>query len=129
MHHGDGLGPGDRKYKILRKIFRNPVCQWLFAMLPPSFGMGIANGWSSHSRAASNVEEVFVSNDNEWLAVYAKSELAKAHYDYFIFGHRHLPLEIKLSDQSTYVNIGEWLSYNSYGVFDGKTMQLAYFEK
>ena len=129
LHHGDGLGPGDKKYKFLRKIFRNPVCQWIFGMVPPRIGIGIANGWSAHSRAASNVEEMFVSEDKEWLAVYAKAELQKAHYDYFVFGHRHLPLEIKLSENSTYVNIGEWLNFNSYGVFDGQTMRLAYFEK
>lgn len=60
LHHGDGLGPGDKKYKFLRKVFRNPVCQWLFGILPASIGMGIANGWSAHSRAASKTEEVFL---------------------------------------------------------------------
>lgn len=129
LHHGDGLGPGDQKYKFLRKIFRNPICQWLFAMVPPRIGIGIANGWSNHSRAASNVQEVFESVDKEWLAIYAKGELQKAHYDYFVFGHRHLPLEIELTPQSTYVNIGEWLNFNSYGVFDGEKLHLAYFEK
>lgn len=129
LHHGDGLGPGDQKYKFLRKIFRNPICQWLFAMVPPRIGMGIANGWSNHSRAASNAEEVFESVEKEWLAVFAKAELQHAHYDYFIFGHRHLPLEIKLTPQSTYINIGEWLNFNSYGVFDGEKLRLAYFEK
>ncbi len=129
LHHGDGLGPGDQKYKFLRKIFRNPFCQWLFGMVPPRLGIGIANGWSANSRAASNVAEVFESEEKEWLAVYAKAELQKVHYDYFVFGHRHLPLEIKLSEQSTYINIGEWLNFNSYGVFDGQTMRLAYFEE
>jgi UDP-2,3-diacylglucosamine hydrolase len=129
LHHGDGLGPGDRKYKLLRKIFRNSFCKWLFSILPPSIGMFIANGWARSSRIASNKKEVFLGEENEWLAIFAKEQLQKQHYDYFIFGHRHLPLDIKLSDESRYVNIGEWINYNSYGVFDGKDLKLEYFKK
>ncbi|TCD02874.1 UDP-2,3-diacylglucosamine diphosphatase [Pedobacter psychroterrae] len=129
LHHGDGLGPGDPKYKILRKIFRNPVCQWLFALIPPRIGLGIANAWSSSSRAASSQEEVFMGEDNEWLVTYAKEQLAKTHYDYFIFGHRHLPLDLDLGGGSRYINTGEWLKFNSYAVFDGKHLSLKYFEK
>ncbi|RQO67724.1 UDP-2,3-diacylglucosamine hydrolase [Pedobacter sp. KBW06] len=129
LHHGDGLGPGDQKYKLLRKIFRNPVCQWLFAIVPPRIGLGIANWWSGSSRLANSTEEVFNGVENEWLAVYAKEQLQKAHFDYFIFGHRHLPLDIQLSDKSRYINIGEWINFNSYAVFDGKDLTLNYFEK
>jgi UDP-2,3-diacylglucosamine hydrolase len=129
LHHGDGLGPGDAKYKLLRKVFRNPICQWLFSVLPPRIGMGIANGWSGHSRSASLNEEVFLGEENEWLAIYAKEKLRKMHFDYFVFGHRHLPLAIDLGSGSTYFNIGEWLTYNSYGVFDGSEFKLEYFEK
>lgn len=129
LHHGDGLGPGDRKYKILRKIFRNPLCQWLFSMVPPVIGMGVADRWSHSSKAASRAEEVFQGVEKEWLAVYAKEQLKSARYDYFIFGHRHLPLEIDLGEGSIYVNTGEWLKYNSYAVFDGTDLKLKYFEK
>ena len=129
LHHGDGLGPGDSKYKMLRKIFRNPFCQWLFALVPPRVGLGIANAWSRSSRAASSEEEVFMGENNEWLAVYAKEQLLKRHYDYFVFGHRHLPLDLALGAGSRYVNIGEWINFNSYGVFDGKALTLKYFEK
>lgn len=129
LHHGDGLGPGDQKYKVLRKIFRNPVCQWLFAIVPPRIGLGIANWWSGRSRLANSTEEVFNGVGNEWLAVYAKEQLQKAHFDYFIFGHRHLPLDIQLTDKSRYINIGEWINFNSYAVFDGKDLTLNYFEK
>ncbi|PTS94797.1 UDP-2,3-diacylglucosamine hydrolase [Pedobacter sp. HMWF019] len=133
LHHGDGLGPGDRKYKFLRKIFRNPICQWLFSLVPPRIGMGIANGWSSSSRAAGTtrdgvVKEKFMGMGNEWLAVYAKEVLQKTHYDYFIFGHRHLPLDLQLSENSRYVNLGEWLNFYSYAVFDGNELCLNYFE-
>jgi len=129
LHHGDGLGPGDQKYKVLRKIFRNPVCQWLFSIVPPRIGLGIANWWSGSSRLANSSEEVFHGVENEWLAIYAKEQLQKAHFDYFIFGHRHLPLDIQLTDKSKYINIGEWINFNSYAVFDGKDLTLNYFEK
>lgn len=129
LHHGDGLGPGDAKYKLLRKVFRNPVCQWLFGLVPARIGIGIANGWANHSRAASKAEEVYMGLENEWLAVYAKEKLEREHYDYFIFGHRHLPLDLDLGNGSRYVNTGEWLRYNSYAVFDGKELSLKYFDK
>lgn len=129
LHHGDGLGPGDYKYKFLRKIFRNPVCQWLFSLVPPRIGLGIGNAWSSKSRGVNKSAEVFESEDKEWLAVYAKEILQKTHYDYFIFGHRHLPLDLQLNENSRYVNLGEWLNYNSYAVFDGKQLTLNYFQE
>lgn len=129
LHHGDGLGPGDAKYKMLRKIFRNSFCQWLFGLIPPRIGLGIANWWSGSSRAANQKEEVFEGIDQEWLAIYAKELLLKEHYDYFVFGHRHLPLDLVLNDKSKYVNLGEWMNYNSYAVFDGNDLTLKYFEK
>jgi UDP-2,3-diacylglucosamine hydrolase len=129
LHHGDGLGPGDANYRILRKIFRNPVCQWLFSMLPPRIGLGIANGWSSKSRKINvMVEEPFIGEENEWLAVYSREVLRKQHYDYFIYGHRHRPMIINLNAHSQYYNTGEWFTYNSYVVFDGKELHLKYFE-
>lgn len=129
LHHGDGLGPGDKKYKFLRKIFRNQFCQWLFAILPPRIGLFIANGWSGKSRIANDKKEVFLGEESEWLAIFAKEQLQKQHFDYFIFGHRHLPLDIKLTNNSRYVNIGEWINYSSYGVFDGIELKLAYFKE
>lgn len=124
MHHGDGLGPGDNKYKLLKRIFRSKACQWLFARLHPNLGIGIAQRWSAHSRAASGTDEVFLGEDNEWLIVYAKSILANRHYDYFVFGHRHLPLEVDLPNGSRYVNLGEWINHNTYAVFDGERLEL-----
>lgn len=130
LHHGDGLGPGDANYRILRKVFRNPVCRWLFSILPPVIGLGIATGWSKESRVVNTrVEEVFLGEDKEWLAVYSREVLEKQHYDYFIYGHRHLPMIIELGNNSQYYNIGEWFEFNSYAVFDGEQLRLEYFEK
>jgi UDP-2,3-diacylglucosamine hydrolase len=127
--HGDGLGPGDHGYKFLKKVFRNPVCQWLFGILPPYIGMGLANYFSRKSRAATGQnEEVFLGEDKEWLIIYSKEILLKQHYDYFVFGHRHLPLDIDLGNKSRYINLGDWIRYNSYAVYDGKSLQLKYYK-
>ncbi|PST85233.1 UDP-2,3-diacylglucosamine hydrolase [Pedobacter yulinensis] len=128
LHHGDGLGPGDRKYKLLRKIFRSPLCQWLFARVHPNLGIGVANAWSQHSRAAGAKEEVYEGAAREWLAIYASEILQQQHIDYFVFGHRHLPLDLQLRPGSRYVNTGEWLMYQSYAVFDGTDLKLCFFE-
>lgn len=124
IHHGDGLGPGDAKYKFLKKIFRSPLCQWLFARLHPNLGIGIAQRWSKHSRISNNSEEKFLGEENEWLIVYAKEILKNRHYDYFIFGHRHLPYEIALKNNSRIVNLGEWINYHTFAIWDGEELKL-----
>ena len=124
IHHGDGLGPGDKKYKILKKIFRSSFCQWLFARLHPNLGIGIAQRWSKHSRISNNSDEKFLGEDREWLIQYANDILHNKHYDYFIFGHRHFPYEIELRKDSKIINLGEWINYYTYAVWDGQTLNL-----
>ncbi|MBN8702062.1 MAG: UDP-2,3-diacylglucosamine diphosphatase [Bacteroidetes bacterium] len=129
LAHGDGLGPGDHGYKFIKRVFANPFCQWLFARLHPNLGIGMAKFWSKKSRVA-NIEkdEIFLGEDKEWLVQFAREELKKENFDYFIFGHRHLPLDIKLNEHSRYVNLGEWVKYFTYAVFDGNTLELRKFE-
>ncbi|WP_126969748.1 UDP-2,3-diacylglucosamine diphosphatase [Gynurincola endophyticus] len=124
--HGDGLGPGDYGYKFLKKVFRNPVCQWLFGILPPYFGIGLANWSSRRSRAATGqVDEKYFGEEGEWLITYCKEQLEKQHYDYLVFGHRHLPIEFKFTGKNaTYINLGDWIRYDTYAVFDGKNLTL-----
>jgi UDP-2,3-diacylglucosamine hydrolase len=129
LGHGDGLGPGDNGYKFIKKIFASPVCQWLFARLHPNFSMGMGNFWSRKSRLSNGPkDEKFLGNENEWLVIYSKEKLQTEHFDYFIFGHRHLPLDIKLADNSRYINLGEWVNYNSYAVFDGNNLELKHYK-
>lgn len=129
--HGDGLGPGDYGYKFIKKVFANSLCQWLFARLHPNFGIGLAQALSGSSRAANPSPDVFLGEDQEWLAAYARRKLeALPHIDYFIFGHRHLPIDMLLSNgHSRYLNLGEWLYHNSYVVFDGIEARHAFFER
>lgn len=126
--HGDGLGKGDYGYKMLKKIFKCRLCQWIFARLHPNFAIGIARYFSRKSRVANgDSDERFLGEEKEYLIGYAKEILAKEHFDYFIFGHRHLPLEIKVNENSTYFNLGEWFKRFTYGVFNGETMQIRSF--
>jgi UDP-2,3-diacylglucosamine hydrolase len=125
--HGDGLGPGDHGYKFIKKIFRNPICKFLFGLLPPFFGISLANYFSKGSRAiTSSSDEQFLGEEKEWLVVYCKEQLQQLHFDYFIFGHRHLPIDVKLNEKSRYINLGDWIRYNSYGEFDGSELHLKY---
>lgn len=126
--HGDGLGPGDKTYKLLKRVFAARWSQWCFARLHPNFGIGLANYFSRKSRAATgDSDSKFTGNENEWLYLYCKEQLEKQDYDYFIFGHRHLPLDIQLNENSRYLNLGEWINYNTYAIFDGATLRLETF--
>ena len=123
--HGDGLGPGDHGYKMLKKIFRNPICQWLFGILPPVVGVGIANYSSRRSRAVTGTNDgKFLGEDKEWLIQYCKEQLKLKHFDYLIFGHRHLPIDYIVQPGARYINLGDWIRYYTYAVFDGQQLNL-----
>ncbi|MBS1651158.1 MAG: UDP-2,3-diacylglucosamine diphosphatase [Bacteroidetes bacterium] len=126
--HGDGLGPGDKGYKFLKKIFTSKICQWLYSRLHPNLAFYIAQKSSKSSRASTGTgDEKFLTNEDEWLYVFCKEMLRKKHYDFFIFGHRHLPLNIALNN-SKYINLGDWIKYYTYAVFDGKELELKEFK-
>jgi UDP-2,3-diacylglucosamine hydrolase len=126
--HGDGLGPGDHGYKAMKKVFRNPVCQWLFGILPTRVGIGVADYFSRKSRAATGIsEETFLGENKEWLITYCRDMLSKKNIEYFVFGHRHLPIDFRLNNESRYINLGDWIRYFTYGVFDGTNFELRSF--
>jgi len=123
--HGDGLGPEDKGYKRMKKVFTNPFFQWLFRWLHPDIGVRIAQYFSVKNKLISGDDDAkFLGEDKEWLVAYCKRKLEEKHRDYFIFGHRHLPLDIQLNDSSKYINLGDWIQYYTYGVFDGETFEL-----
>jgi UDP-2,3-diacylglucosamine hydrolase len=127
--HGDGLGPGDHGYKFIKKVFSSKISQWLFARLHPNAGIGIAEYFSKKSRVATGIsDEKFLGEEKEWLIIHSKEILEKKHFDYLIFGHRHLPLDFPINGKSRYINLGDWIRYFSYGVFDGKEFELRHFK-
>lgn len=127
--HGDGLGPGDHGYKRIKKVFANPLAQWLFRWLHPDIGIGIANYWSKHSRESNRDTAAFLGEDREWLIAYTNRKSETIAADFFIFGHRHLPIDFTLKNgRSRYINLGDWTHFNSYAVYDGTDVQLHFFE-
>lgn len=126
--HGDGLGPGDHVYKMLKKVFANRICQWMFGWLHSNIGMGIANAWSRSSRSANNKKEEKSFGEEEWLVQYCKDEEEKEHHDYYIFGHRHLPSVFEVGIDSKYINLGEWVNYRTYACYDGIETKLLSFK-
>ncbi len=126
--HGDGLGPGDHGYKFIKKVFANRLCQIAFSWIHPSIGISIAQFWSRKSRDSNREATTFLGPQKEWLVQYCERKLKTESYDYFIFGHRHLPIDFTLSNESSrYINLGEWMNYNSYAKFDGQSLQLAFY--
>lgn len=123
--HGDGLGPGDKGYKRMKKVFTNSFSKWLYRWLHPDIGIRLAHYLSVKNKLISGEEDVvYLGENKEWLVQYCKKKLMEKHYDFFVFGHRHLPLEIKISENSRYINTGDWISHFSYAVFDNQQLVL-----
>ncbi|MEN8248346.1 MAG: UDP-2,3-diacylglucosamine diphosphatase [Bacteroidota bacterium] len=122
--HGDGLGPGDKNYKRLKKIFKSRFNQKAFSMLHPGIGISMAHNWSKRSRLANTKYEEVFHGEDENLLLYCKRKEESEHHDYYIFGHRHLILDLEVSKNSKYLNPGDWVNHSSYIVFDGKSCEL-----
>lgn len=122
--HGDGLGPNDKGYKRMKKVFKNSFFQWCFRWLHPDWGMRLGHYLSVKNKLISGEEDaIFLGEENEWLAQYAKKKQQEKARDYYVFGHRHIPLDIPI-DQARYINLGDWISHYTYAVFDGKALEL-----
>lgn len=129
LAHGDGLGPGDRIYKFYKWFFIGKFWQWCFARLHPNFSMWLGQSFSRGSRKNNKGKDKnYLGDEKEFLVLFCKEQLKNKHYDYFIFGHRHLPIEKNISTNSTYINLGEWMNYRSYAVFEDNQLSLNYFD-
>jgi UDP-2,3-diacylglucosamine hydrolase len=128
LGHGDGVGAGDRGYKMLKSFFTNKLAQWMFSRLHPNFAFWLGHSWSKHSRLAKGVSIEFLGAEKEFQVRYARAVLETQHVDYFVFGHRHYPIDFDLGKQSHLINLGEWIQAKTYAVFDGKNMQLLEFK-
>jgi UDP-2,3-diacylglucosamine hydrolase len=127
--HGDGIGPGDHGYKFIKKVFTNPLCQWLFARLHPNFGIGLALYWSRKSRQANaHIDERF-RGEEEVQVIYAREVLNSEDLDYFVFGHRHWPTKYALTEKAYLLNLGDWITHFSYAEFDGQDATVKHWEQ
>jgi len=128
LAHGDGLGDKSKSFKILRKLFHSKFCRNLFATIHPRWAVSIAHKWSGHSRETGGIAE-YLGEDKEYLVLFAKEHLKIApNINYFVFGHRHIMLDLKITPDSRIIILGDWISYFSYAVFDGENMRLEIFE-
>jgi len=128
--HGDGKGPGDKGYKRMKRVFTNAFSKALFRWLHPDIGVKLGQYLSVKNKLISGDEDVkFLGEENEWLVLYSKRKLETKHYHYLVFGHRHLPMKITVGENSEYVNLGDWIGYFTYGVFDGENFEIKKFEK
>jgi UDP-2,3-diacylglucosamine hydrolase len=129
LAHGDGLGPGDAGFKRMKKIFTNPAAQWIYSRLHPNLGIGLATWLSRRSRRLTGVQDAqFLGEDKEWLILHSREILQQRHVDYFVYGHRHFPMMLPLNEKSIYINLGDWITYFTYGVWDGERFELKKFE-
>ncbi len=122
--HGDGLGPGDNGYKFLKKIFESKLAQWAFSWLHPHVGIALATFWSGSRKDVERIKrELQFRGDGEWLWSFAKEQEALKHHDFYVFGHRHLLLDLPVGENSRYINLGQWAyddeNSNHFAVFDG----------
>jgi UDP-2,3-diacylglucosamine hydrolase len=127
--HGDGLGPGDHGYKFLKKVLSSRLSQWLYRRVHPDTGVGAA-AWFSQlgPKHTDGPPKEFLGPEKEMLVQFCLEMLKHEHIDYFIFGHRHIAIEYPLPQNSLYVNLGDWLRYDSYAEFDGETLKLKYYK-
>lgn len=122
--HGDELGADDYGYKFLKGVFKSKFLQFLFSRLHPNLALTFGHTWSKHSRLSKGVSEAFLGEEKEHQIVFARNYLKTNSTDFFVFGHRHIPMDFKLSENSRLINLGEWIHSNTYAVFDGETMEL-----
>ena len=123
LAHGDGLGDPDRNFKVIRSIFHNRTCQRLFSMIHPRWSMWFGQTWAKHSRMKrpNGEEPPYMGEDKEHLVLFTK-EYMQHHpdIDFFIYGHRHIELDLMLSHKTRMLIIGDWISQFTYAVYDGE---------
>ena len=128
LAHGDGLGVESKMFSFLRKIYHNSFLRIPFAAVHPRWTIALAEKWSNFTRKNEEIQD-FLGEDKEHLVQFAKEKLeTEPQINYFVFGHRHIMLNLQLKKDSNIVILGDWMSYFSYGVFDGETLQLKNFE-
>ena len=125
LGHGDGLHKGDRNYRMLQSVFKNKLIQWFYARIHPNGSIAFAHRWSKKSRMKHGTLGSFMGVDNEHQIQFARKEIEKhPDIEYLIFGHRHIPYDIRIAENSRVICLGDWIGNFTYGVFDGKEFQL-----
>jgi UDP-2,3-diacylglucosamine hydrolase len=125
LSHGDDLGKKDFGYQLIKNFFHNPLAQWAFAKIHPDLSFRFAYYWSKRSRLSyKNGDKVFKKIEAEEQYQFAKSVELKDHFDYYVFGHRHIAANEPLSENSRLIILGDWIRKFTFGVFDGKDFKI-----
>jgi UDP-2,3-diacylglucosamine hydrolase len=132
LNHGDGNGPGDYGYKFLKMIFASQVNQWLFKWLHPDIGSRLGLFFSYRSRVSNLAKEGKKEKadhiETERLVLFCRDFIRKdPSIDYFILGHRHIPVDLPLNEKSRCIILGDWITNFTYAVFDGDSVRLESF--
>ena len=129
LAHGDGMDNPPPVFRIIRAVFYNKLCQRLFSGIHPRWSVSFAHRWSSQSRKKGERYASYQGEQEEYLAVFARKFLQEHSIDYFIFGHRHIMLDLKLTPESRIIILGDWIHHFSFAVFDGKEIWLDRYEE
>lgn len=129
--HGDGVGRTSRSFRFLRSLFRNRLCQRLFASVHPRWTVPLAHSFSSENRGRHPVAAPYQGPAEEPLMLFAEEYLRRRpDINYFIFGHRHILVEQGLSPSCSAVILGEWIDLCSYArIAPGEPLRLLRFEE
>lgn len=135
MAHGDGLIPKDfienlpwkqrikiKRFIRLRNFFHNHTAQALFRLMPPSWGNAIGYNWAYKSRLKELQHPCpYKGEDKEELVVYSKEMEDKGpHRDYYIYGHRHIALDLQIRKDSRVIILGDFFKQWTYAKMDEK---------
>lgn len=140
LAHGDGLVPHNylvqfpkqvqkriRSFMLLRALFHNPVAQTLFRIVPPAWGNKLGYNWAKRSRLKEMANPCGYKGENrEELVLYAKEKDAerlqfkekKSAIDYYIFGHRHIELDLELASGARVIILGDCFRQWTYAAMD-----------
>ena len=120
LGHGDALGRTTFGQRLITSIFHSKVCQALFSILHPWIAYRFGLGWSKSNRG-KHVEYHF-KGEEEPLYSYALGVSESRHVDFFVFGHFHDPVDMKLPTGARLVVLDDWMDGGTpHAVFeDGK---------
>jgi len=130
LAHGDGLGDPDPKFKLLRYLFHSKLCQWALSNVHPRWGMWLGLTWAKHSRMKrpNGEEPPYMGEEREHLVLYTKRYIQyHSNVDYFIYGHRHIEVDLQLTHKARMIILGDWISHFSYVVWDGEHMHMSQY--
>jgi UDP-2,3-diacylglucosamine hydrolase len=132
LAHGHRTGYRPWIVKLMHYVFHAGWVRRLYNCIHPTINYWFGLKWSKNNRLYKHKQEEaeYLGEDKEFLVQFAK-EYSKTHpeIDYFIFGHRHVMLDLMLSKTARVVYLGDWISHFSYAVFDEDGLRLEMYEE